>query len=67
MTLPLEKYEDAIHFVFEGFPFMKGLLADMSSDEVQQIRELMLEYVKQRHPEEPFRLTGKGYVGYGMK
>lgn len=67
VTMPLDSYEDALEFVFEGFPFMRGLVADMSEDEVRQLRELMLQRVKERHPEEPFRLTGRGYVGYGRK
>ena len=67
VSLPLEKHEDAVEFVFEGFPFMKALTADMSDDEIRNARQLMLDYVKQRHPEEPLRLTGKGYIGRGLK
>ena len=65
--LPLEKYDDAMEFVFEGFPFMRGFVADMSADEIAQSKQLMLDYIKSRHPQEPFRLVGTGYVGYGMK
>ena len=65
--LPLEHYEDAIEFVFEGFPRMKPVREQMKSDEIERARELMLEYLKDKHPHEPFRLTGNGYVGYGTK
>jgi ubiquinone/menaquinone biosynthesis C-methylase UbiE len=65
--LPLERYDDAVQFVFEGFPRMKPVLEDMSSEEIEKARQLMLEYVKEKHPQEPFRLIGKGYVGYGVR
>jgi ubiquinone/menaquinone biosynthesis C-methylase UbiE len=65
--LPLERYDDAVQFVFGGFPRMKPVLEDMSSEEIEKARQLMLEYVKEKHPQEPFRLIGKGYVGYGVK
>lgn len=67
VTLPLDKYKDAVEFVFEGFPFMKALVVDMSADEVEKAKQLMLDYVKERHPKEPLRLTGNGYLGYGSK
>lgn len=67
VTLPVDKYDDAIVFCFEGFPFMQGLVADMSEKEVTRVKQLMLEFLRERHPEQPLRLTGKGYIGYGVK
>lgn len=67
VTLPVETYEEAVDFVYEGFPFMKSFIADMSDDEVRQARQLALDYVKQRHSKEPLRSTGKGYLGCGLK
>ena len=65
--LPLEHYEDAVEFVFEGFPRMKPVIEEMSSEDRERARQWILEYLKQKHPQEPFRLTGNGYIGYGVK
>ena len=39
----------------------------MSEDEVAEVKGLMLDYIKGRHPREPLRLVGNGYVGFGTK
>jgi hypothetical protein len=67
VSLPVETHEEAVEFVYQGFPFKKSFIADMSDDEMLQSRQFTLDYVKQRHPQEPLRLTGKAYLGCGMK
>lgn len=47
--------------------FALGLVADMSEEDIVKVKSLMLDYIKDRHPQEPLRLVGKGYVGYGTR
>ncbi|KAK5169630.1 uncharacterized protein LTR77_005607 [Saxophila tyrrhenica] len=65
MGLPFETHEAVVQFVFEAFPFMKGLTADFGEEEVARGKEMMLEFVRQKHPEVPLRLDGTGLIGWG--
>jgi hypothetical protein len=38
VSLLVDTYEEAVEFVYEGFPFMKSFIADMSDDKIRQAR-----------------------------
>ena len=65
--LALDTRQEAVDFVMEGFPYVKPLMADMSEEEVTKTKDAMLQFVKERHPGEPLRLTGTALIGWGTK
>lgn len=65
--IPCETQQGAADLIFNIFPFIKGFIADMSEGEVAEAKRLMVEYVKERHPEEPLVLRGVGLVGWASK
>ena len=67
MGVLFDTRKDAVDFVLEGFPFMKGLMAELGEDEQRRVVELMYEFLEKEYPEEPCRLKGTALVGWGTK
>ncbi|PGH09229.1 hypothetical protein AJ80_07706 [Polytolypa hystricis UAMH7299] len=68
----------AVHWAFEGheqvvgdilgaMPFMEKVMMPMTEDEKVRARELMVEWVRERHPEAPGELEGTAFVAVGRK
>jgi hypothetical protein len=46
---------------------MGKMTADMSREELENVRDLMVRHIKAKHPCVPGRLTGTAIIGLGRK
>ncbi|KAK9321366.1 S-adenosyl-L-methionine-dependent methyltransferase [Lipomyces orientalis] len=60
-------YDEITRFILTQFPGMNKMTSDMSREELEKVRKLMVEFIKSRHPVTPGRLTGIAIVGVGRK
>ena len=67
VTLALDTHQEAVDFVMEVFPYVKPLMADMSEEEVEKVKQSMLQFVRGRYPDEPFRMKGTALIRWGAK
>lgn len=65
--MPFEDYDQLVGGMITEFPIMVRMMSDMTEQEVQKTRELMVEYIKSKHPQTPSRLKGTAIVGMGRK
>ena len=65
--IPMQSHEAAVELNFTIFPFVEAFVADMSDAEIEKARQLMLEWVREVHPEQPLVLRGTALVGWGRK
>jgi len=65
--MPFETYDEVARFILSQFPGMSRMTGDMTQAELEKTRDLMVEYVKLKHPTEPSRLVGTAIVGLGRK
>lgn len=65
--MPFEDHDEIARYILTEFPVMKRLTGDMTRQELEKTRDLMVEYIKSRHPVAPSRLVGTALVGIGRK
>ena len=65
ISLPFETHAAAVQWVKDPFPYVKPLMANMSTEQNAKATALMLDFVKSRHPIEPIHLQGKAVIGWG--
>lgn len=65
--MPLDTYDEIARFVLTKFPAMNQAISDMPHDEIQKVYDLMVAYLKEKHPAVPSRLSGTAIVGVGRK
>ncbi|KIM95673.1 hypothetical protein OIDMADRAFT_59456 [Oidiodendron maius Zn] len=65
--MPFNNYDEIARFILTQFPGMNKMTSDMSREELEKVRNLMVEFIKSRHPVAPGRLTGTAIVGVGRK
>jgi SAM-dependent methyltransferase len=65
--MPFEAYDEVARFILTQFPGMARMTGDMSREELEKTRDLMVEHIRSKHPTEPSRLVGTAIVGVGRK
>lgn len=65
--LPYDDPDEVARFFLTQIPLMKRLTADMTGEELEKTRDLMVEDILSRHPEVPGKLVGTALVGIGRK
>ncbi|KAK9237462.1 S-adenosyl-L-methionine-dependent methyltransferase [Lipomyces kononenkoae] len=65
--MPFEDHDEIARYILTEFPGMKRLTSDMTRQELERTRDLMVEDIKSRHPTAPGRLVGTALVGVGRK
>ncbi|KAJ8103402.1 S-adenosyl-L-methionine-dependent methyltransferase [Lipomyces tetrasporus] len=65
--MPFEDHDEIARYILTEFPGMKRLTSDMTRQELERTRDLMVEDIKFRHPTAPSRLVGTALVGIGRK
>ncbi|KAL1892852.1 hypothetical protein Sste5346_006744 [Sporothrix stenoceras] len=65
--MPYEDPDEVARFLLTQIPLMKRLTSDMTGEELEKTRDLMVEEIKAKHPETPGRLVGTALVGIGRK
>ena len=65
--MPFENYDEVARFILTKFPIMAKITADMTSEELGKVRDLMVEHIRASHPVLPGRLVGTAIIGIGRK
>ena len=65
--MPFEDYDALARFILTKFPGMARMTSDMTEQELEQTRDLMVDHVKTKYPTTPARLKGTAIVGMGKK
>ncbi|KAI0472148.1 S-adenosyl-L-methionine-dependent methyltransferase [Xylariaceae sp. FL0804] len=60
-------YETVIRFIMAMLPTAARVLAQMTKEEVAQVKDKMIADLKTWHPEVPGRMTGKIHIAYCRK
>jgi ubiquinone/menaquinone biosynthesis C-methylase UbiE len=64
---PFDDYEELVQLITTQLPAVRSMTSDMSSDELRQVQDLMVEHMKAKHPTAPSRLAGTAIIGFGRK
>ena len=67
LYMPFETQAELVHHLVSTIPLMKKLTADMTSDEVSQAKDLMVQFITEKHPTAPGFLDGTAIIGLGRK
>jgi SAM-dependent methyltransferase len=65
--MPFDDPEEISRFILTQFPLMTQATADMTSEELEKVLELMVEFIKSKHPSSPGHLDGTAIVAVGRK
>ena len=64
---PFDDYDEIARYILTQFPGMSKMTADMSREELENVRDLMVKHIIAKHPSVPGRLTGTAIIGLGRK
>lgn len=67
MAIPFDSCGAAADFVISSFPALQSHLEAMSDDEKAQVRSVMVDHLKHKHPTDPIRLTGTSVICVATK
>ena len=65
--MPFGSSDEIARYILTKLSGMTRMTGDMSHEELEQVRDLMVAYIKAKHPTTPSRLTGTVIVGVGRK
>lgn len=65
--MPFDDYDEIARYILTQFPGMSRMTGDMTREDLEKVRDLMVEYIKSKHPVAPGRLTGTAIIGAGRK
>jgi ubiquinone/menaquinone biosynthesis C-methylase UbiE len=65
--MPFDDYDEIARYILTQFPGMSRMTGDMSREELEKVRELMVEHIKAKHTSVPGRLKGTAIIGIGRK
>ena len=65
--MPFDDYDEIARYILTKFPGMIMITDDMSHTELEEVRDLMVEHIKEKHPTTPSRLIGTAIIGVGRK
>ena len=63
--MPFEDPAEIVDHNMATLPFMPTITKDMTAEEISRARDLMIQYVKQEHPDG--KLPGLAIIGIGQK
>ena len=64
---PFDSHDEVAQYMLTHVPAMLRMIRDMSENDIGKVRELILEYLMEKHPATPSRLTGTAIIGVGRK
>lgn len=65
--MPFESYDEVARFILTKFPIMGKMTAEFTQEELHKTRDLMVDYIKSKHPSSPGKLVGTAIIGVGRK
>jgi ubiquinone/menaquinone biosynthesis C-methylase UbiE len=65
--MPFESYDEVAKYILTQFPMMGKMTAGFTQTELEKTRDLMVDYIKAKHPSVPGKLVGTAIVGVGRK
>lgn len=65
--MPFDDYDEIARFVLTQFPGMSKMTEDLTSEEMEKVLNMAVEYLKTNHPSVPSRMKGTAIVGIARK